>query len=97
MKSRSEEGNGEQSSSQNGLVKQGWAQLKALHCKSLPEKIAAHGSKSYKRIQIEMLAHRWQHHCLEVILSFEFVNKIVIYKFIIPTFFWVSNSNIISV
>lgn len=70
MKSRSEEGNSEQNNLQNGLVKQGWALLKTLHCKSLPEKIAAHGSKSYKRIQIEMLAHRWQHHCLEVILSF---------------------------
>ncbi|VVC26688.1 Hypothetical protein CINCED_3A013205 [Cinara cedri] len=66
VKSRSEEGNGEPSSSQNVFIKQGWAELKTLHCKSLPEKIANHGSKSYKRIQIEMLAHRWQHHCLEV-------------------------------
>lgn len=66
MKSRSEEGNGEQSTSQVAFIKQGWAQLKTLHCKSLPEKVVNHGSKSYKRIQIEMLAHRWQHHCLEV-------------------------------
>lgn len=67
MKSRSEEGNGEQSTSQATFIKQGWSQLKTLHCKLLPEKIVNHGSKSYKRIQIEMLAHRWQHHCLEVI------------------------------
>ncbi|XP_060844141.1 WD repeat-containing protein 7 isoform X2 [Rhopalosiphum padi] len=66
VKSRLEEGNGEQSTSQVAFIKQGWAQLKTLHCKSLPEKVVNHGSKSYKRIQIEMLAHRWQHHCLEV-------------------------------
>lgn len=69
VKSRSEEGKSEQGTSQIASVKQGWAQLKALHCKSLPEKIVNHGSKSYKRIQIEMLAHRWQHHCLEVIIT----------------------------
>jgi len=68
VKSRLEEGNGEQSTSQVAFIKQGWAQLKTLHCKSLPEKVVNHGSKSYKRIQIEMLAHRWQHHCLEVII-----------------------------
>lgn len=67
VKSRSEEGNGEQSNAQIVQIKQGWAQLKTLHCDSLPEKIVFHGSKNFKRIQIEMLAHRWQHHCLLVI------------------------------
>ncbi|XP_050439135.1 WD repeat-containing protein 7 isoform X2 [Adelges cooleyi] len=66
VKSRPEEGNADQSGSQITQVKQGWSQLKNLHCVSLPEKVIAHGSKSFKRIQIEMLAHRWQHHCLEV-------------------------------
>jgi len=69
LQSRSEDGNGEQSTSQGTVIKQGWSQVKALHCKSLPEKVVNHGSKSYKRIQIEMLAHRWQHHCLEVLIN----------------------------
>lgn len=66
VKSRSDESNSDQSSSQVTQIKQGWSQLKTLHCVSLPEKVVAHGSKNFKRIQIEMLAHRWQHHCLEV-------------------------------
>lgn len=69
MKSRSEEGTSDQNNTQVAHIKQGWAQLKTLHCDSLPEKIVNHGSKSFKRIQIEMLAHRWQHHCLLVIIK----------------------------
>jgi len=67
VKSHSEEGNSEQNSSQVSLIKQGWTQVKSLHCK-LPEKMVNHSSKNYKRVQIEMIVHYWQHHCLEVLI-----------------------------
>jgi len=66
VKSHSEEGNSEQNASHVALIKQGWTQLKSLHCKLLPEKMVNCSSKNYKRIQIEILVHYWQHHCLEV-------------------------------
>lgn len=66
LQSRSDDGNGEQSTSQTGVIKESWLHVKDLHCKSLPDKVVNYGSKSYKRIQIEMLVNCWQHHCLEV-------------------------------
>ncbi|XP_071441616.1 WD repeat-containing protein 7 isoform X4 [Hetaerina americana] len=47
-------------------IKQGWSLLATLHCVLLPEKVAAAGSRSFKRPQVEMMARRWQDHCLEV-------------------------------
>ncbi|KAL1123826.1 hypothetical protein AAG570_001597 [Ranatra chinensis] len=47
-------------------IKQGWSLLATLHCVLLPDKVANTGSKAFKRSQVEMLATRWQHHCLEV-------------------------------
>ncbi|XP_052757151.1 WD repeat-containing protein 7 isoform X2 [Galleria mellonella] len=56
----------EQLAAQQVHIKQGWALLITLHCVLLPETVVAAGSKSFKRPQVEMLARRWQHHCIEV-------------------------------
>ncbi|XP_073987557.1 WD repeat-containing protein Rbcn-3B isoform X4 [Rhodnius prolixus] len=47
-------------------IKQGWSLLATLHCVLLPDKVNQRGSKAFKRAQVEMMATRWQHHCLEV-------------------------------
>ncbi|KAF4526132.1 hypothetical protein B566_EDAN012443 [Ephemera danica] len=44
----------------------GWSLLSTLHCILLPDKLAAQGSKTYKRPLVEQLARRWQDQCLEV-------------------------------
>lgn len=51
---------------QQAQIKQGWSLLATLHCVLLPDKVVQRGSKAFKRPQIEMMARRWQHHCLEV-------------------------------
>uniref|UniRef100_A0A1B6MPX3 WD repeat-containing protein 7 n=1 Tax=Graphocephala atropunctata TaxID=36148 RepID=A0A1B6MPX3_9HEMI len=51
---------------QQAQIKQGWSLLATLHCVLLPDKVVQKGSKTFKRPQIEMMARRWQHHCLEV-------------------------------
>ncbi|RZF46081.1 hypothetical protein LSTR_LSTR004794 [Laodelphax striatellus] len=51
---------------QQAQIKQGWSRLATLHCVLLPDKVVHKGSKTFKRPQIEMMARRWQHHCLEV-------------------------------
>lgn len=51
---------------QQAQIKQGWSLLATLHCVLLPDKVVVKGSKVFKRPQIEMMARRWQHHCLEV-------------------------------
>lgn len=52
---------------QQAQIKQGWSLLATLHCVLLPDKVAAQGgAKSFKRPQVEMMARRWQHQCLEV-------------------------------
>ena len=51
---------------QQAHIKQGWSLLATLHCVLLPDKVVQNGSKLFKRPQIEMMARRWQHHCLEV-------------------------------
>ncbi|KAG6445223.1 hypothetical protein O3G_MSEX003802 [Manduca sexta] len=56
----------EQLAAQQAHIKQGWSLLATLHCVLLPDKVVALGAKSFKRPQVEMLARRWQHHCLEV-------------------------------
>lgn len=56
----------EQLAAQQAHIKQGWSLLATLHCVLLPDKVVAAGAKSFKRPQVEMLARRWQHHCLEV-------------------------------
>lgn len=53
-------------SKQQAEVKQGWSLLSMHHCILLPEKIDAMESKKFKRPQVEMMARRWQHHCLEI-------------------------------
>lgn len=52
--------------SQQAHIKQGWSLLATLHCVLLPDRVAQYDSKHFKRPQIEMMARRWQHHCLEV-------------------------------
>ncbi|XP_047524124.1 WD repeat-containing protein 7 isoform X4 [Pieris napi] len=56
----------EQIAAQQAHIKQGWSLLATLHCVLLPDKVVAAGAKNFKRPQVEMLARRWQHHCLEV-------------------------------
>ncbi|XP_054284086.1 WD repeat-containing protein 7 isoform X2 [Macrosteles quadrilineatus] len=51
---------------QQAQIKQGWSLLATLHCVLLPDKVVQRGSKVFKRPQIEMMARRWQHQCLEV-------------------------------
>uniref|UniRef100_A0A1B6CWJ7 WD repeat-containing protein 7 n=1 Tax=Clastoptera arizonana TaxID=38151 RepID=A0A1B6CWJ7_9HEMI len=51
---------------QQAQIKQGWSLLATLHCVLLPDKVVQRGSKAFKRPQVEMMARRWQHHCLEV-------------------------------
>ncbi|KAF6214726.1 hypothetical protein GE061_009469, partial [Apolygus lucorum] len=47
-------------------IKQGWSLLATLHCVLLPDKVTSNGSKAFKKPQVEMMASRWQHHCVEV-------------------------------
>ncbi|XP_012268313.2 WD repeat-containing protein 7 isoform X11 [Athalia rosae] len=64
---KAEEENEEIYTVQQAQIKQGWSLLATLHCVLLPDKVAAQGgAKSFKRPQVEMMARRWQHQCLEV-------------------------------
>ncbi|XP_046416203.1 WD repeat-containing protein 7 isoform X9 [Neodiprion pinetum] len=64
---KAEEENEEMYTVQQAQIKQGWSLLATLHCVLLPDKVAAQGgAKSFKRPQVEMMARRWQHQCLEV-------------------------------
>ncbi|XP_066603881.1 WD repeat-containing protein 7 isoform X7 [Prorops nasuta] len=52
---------------QQAQIKQGWSLLATLHCVLLPDKVIAQGgTKTFKRPQVEMMARRWQHQCLEI-------------------------------
>ncbi|XP_049287940.1 WD repeat-containing protein 7 isoform X2 [Anopheles funestus] len=51
---------------QQAQIKQGWSLLSTHHCFLLPEKIDALDANNFKRPQVEMMARRWQHHCLEI-------------------------------
>ncbi|KAL0267902.1 UNVERIFIED_CONTAM: hypothetical protein PYX00_010042 [Menopon gallinae] len=62
----SQEENEELFTAQQAQIKQGWSLLATLHCVLLPDKVEQRGSKYFKRPQVEMMARRWQHHCLEV-------------------------------
>ncbi|XP_034938859.1 WD repeat-containing protein 7 isoform X3 [Chelonus insularis] len=64
---KAEEENEEMYTVQQAQIKQGWSLLATLHCVLLPDKVAAQGgAKTFKRPQVEMMARRWQHQCLEV-------------------------------
>lgn len=47
-------------------IKQGWSLLSTHHCFLLPDKIDALEPRNFKRPQVEMMAKRWQHHCIEI-------------------------------
>lgn len=47
-------------------IKQGWSLLSTHHCFLLPDKIDAMEPKNFKRPQVELMARRWQHHCIEI-------------------------------
>lgn len=47
-------------------IKQGWSLLSTHHCFLLPEKISSADMRAYQRPQVEMMARRWQHHCIEI-------------------------------
>ncbi|XP_058794176.1 WD repeat-containing protein 7 isoform X4 [Phymastichus coffea] len=64
---KAEEENEEIYTVQQAQIKQGWSLLATLHCVLLPDKVATlGGSKTFKRPQVEMMARRWQHQCLEI-------------------------------
>ncbi|XP_032456868.1 WD repeat-containing protein 7 isoform X13 [Nasonia vitripennis] len=64
---KAEEENEEMYTVQQAQIKQGWSLLATLHCVLLPDKVAAQGgSKTFKKPQVEMMARRWQHQCLEI-------------------------------
>ena len=64
---KAEEENEEIYTAQQAQIKQGWSLLATLHCVLLPDKIVSQGGvKTFKRPQVEMMARRWQHQCLEV-------------------------------
>lgn len=65
---KAEEENEEIYTAQQAQIKQGWSLLATLHCVLLPDKIVSTqgGVKTFKRPQVEMMARRWQHQCLEV-------------------------------
>ena len=64
--SKAEEENEDLFTAQQAQIKQGWSLLATLHCVLLPDKVVQAGSKNFKRPQVEMMARRWQHQCLEV-------------------------------
>uniref|UniRef100_A0A336LGZ9 CSON011489 protein n=1 Tax=Culicoides sonorensis TaxID=179676 RepID=A0A336LGZ9_CULSO len=51
---------------QQTQIKQGWSALSTHHCLTLPEKISNLDVKNYQKPQVEMMARRWQHHCIEI-------------------------------
>ncbi|XP_076382354.1 WD repeat-containing protein Rbcn-3B isoform X9 [Megalopta genalis] len=64
---KAEEENEEMYTAQQAQIKQGWSLLATLHCVLLPDKVTAQGgAKTFKRPQVEMMARRWQHQCLEI-------------------------------
>lgn len=64
---KAEEESEEHFTAHQAQIKQGWSLLATLHCVLLPDKVAAQGgAKTFKRPQVEMMARRWQHQCLEV-------------------------------
>ncbi|XP_076178195.1 WD repeat-containing protein Rbcn-3B isoform X2 [Ptiloglossa arizonensis] len=64
---KAEEENEEMYTVQQAQIKQGWSLLATLHCVLLPDKVAAQGgAETFKRPQVEMMARRWQHQCLEI-------------------------------
>lgn len=64
--SKSDEEHEEIYTQQQAQIKQGWSLLATLHCVLLPDKVVEAGAKNFKRPQVEMMAKRWQHHCVEV-------------------------------
>ncbi|KAL1501782.1 hypothetical protein ABEB36_007047 [Hypothenemus hampei] len=64
--SKTDEEQEEMYTQQQARIKQGWSLLATLHCVLLPDKVTEHGAKHFKRPQVEMMAKRWQHHCVEV-------------------------------
>jgi WD repeat-containing protein 7 len=53
-------------SQQQVKIKQGWSLLSTHHCFLLPDKLAELDASLFKRPQVEMMARRWQHHCVEI-------------------------------
>jgi len=50
-------------------IKQAWSLLSTLHCVLLHDKVKESGSTKHKRIQVEILAIKWQDRCLQVRLA----------------------------
>lgn len=56
----------EQYTQQQAQIKQGWSLLSTHHCFLLPDKVDGMEPKNFKRPQVEIMARRWQHHCIEI-------------------------------
>lgn len=75
---KAEEENEEIYTAQQAQIKQGWSLLATLHCVLLPDKIVSQGGiKTFKRPQVEMMARRWQHQCLEVPLILKCIERYI--------------------
>ena len=61
-----DENSEEQYTRQQAQIKQGWSLLSTHHCFLLPDKVDAMEPKNFKRPQVEVMARRWQHHCMEI-------------------------------
>lgn len=62
----SDENQEEMYTQQQAQIKQGWSLLSTHHCFLLPDKIDALEPRNFKRPQVEIMARRWQHHCIEI-------------------------------
>jgi hypothetical protein len=56
----------EEYTQQQAQIKQGWSLLSTHHCFLLPDKVDAMEPKNFKRPLVELMARRWQHHCIEI-------------------------------
>ena len=67
-------------------TKQGWSLMATLHCVLLPDKVKEcqlhylhPGYEIFRKVQIEMLARRWQDRCLEASLAYISLIKYVLF------------------
>lgn len=66
MQSKEDESQESAINKTQSIIKQGWSQLSTHHCFFLPEQISRSDLKNFQRLQVEMMARRWQHHCYEI-------------------------------
>ena len=72
---------------QQEQIKAGWSLLSTLHCVLLSDKVKALGSPSYKKLQVELLAVKWQDRCLQVEYHAFLVANFLPSVFLVANFF----------